>query len=168
MQMLRCLKTVDVWSICHRQGEETVTEREEKWAPHHCKRDGGQESNGKEGKRAAGQGSQATCKYQILYCVRLNIHIRAHKCFQNIVFSGSLLLALLILSLYVCIYTYKATHHTRTDTHTFSIYVCLSFLCVCDRERGGFPLSLDVCTLCRWVVENGGGEFECILELLAS
>jgi hypothetical protein len=25
-----------------------------------------------------------------------------------------------------------------------------------------------VCTLCRWVVENGGGEFEGILELLAS
>jgi hypothetical protein len=69
----------------------------------------------------------------------------------------------------VCIYTYKVIHHTHTDTHTFSVYVCLSFVCVYDRERGGFPfLSLDVCTLCGWVVENGGGEFVCILELLAS
>jgi hypothetical protein len=75
------------------------------------------------------------------------------------------LYALLILSLYVCIYTYKASHHTHTDTHTFSVYVCLSFVCVCDRERGGVP-SLEremCCTLCGWVVENGWGEFECIL-----
>jgi hypothetical protein len=89
------------------------------------------------------------------YSLVLNIHIHTHKCFQNIVFSGSLLLVLLILSLYVCIYTYKATHHTRTDTHTFSIYVCLSFLRVCDRERGGFPLSLSRCVYVVWV---GGRE----------
>ena len=85
---------------------------------------------------------------KILYCRILNIHIRTHKCFhENIVFSGSLYLALLILSLYVCIYTYKAIHHTHTDTHTFSVYVRLSFVCVCDRERGGFPLSLSRCVV---------------------
>jgi hypothetical protein len=130
-------------------------------------------AKGMEGKRATarrerGQQGKVHRQNEKIYCIILNIHIHTHTFFQNIVFSGSLLLALLILSLYVCIYTYKAIHHVRTDAHTFSIYVCLSFLCVCDREGGGFPLSLDVCTLCRWVVENGGGEFEGILELLAS
>ena len=43
----------------------------------------------------------------------------------------------------------------------FNVYVI-------ERGGGSLSLSLDVCTLCGWVVENGGGEFECILELLAS
>jgi hypothetical protein len=140
---------------CHRKGRKMSTPSLEKgWRA--------------TARRERGQQGKAHRQNEKICCIILNIHIHTHTFFQNIVFSGSLLLALLILSLYVCIYTYKAIHHTRTDTHTFSIYVCLSFLCVCDRERGGFPLSLDVCTLCRWVVENGGGEFECILELLAS
>ena len=42
------------------------------------------------------------------------------------------------------------------------------YVYVIERGGGSLSLSLDVCTLCGWVVENGGGEFECILELLAS
>ena len=123
---------------CHRKGRKMSTPSLQKgWRARE------QRQGGKEGSRA-----RLTGKMKRLYCIILNIHIRTHTFFQNIVFSGSLLLALLILSLYVCIYTYKATHHTRTDTHTFSIYVCLSFLCVCDRERGGFPLSLSMCVRC--------------------
>ena len=84
--------------------------------------------------------------------------------------SGSHFLALIILSLYVCMYTCRSIHHTHTDTQTFSVYVSLSFVYVCDRERGGGPLSLDVCVRMSGGVvdENGGGEFKCILKLLAS
>ena len=126
---------------CHRKGRKMSTPSLQKgW------RTRGQRQGGKEGSRA-----KLTGKMKRLYCIILNVHIRTHKCFQKIVFCGSLLLTLLILSLNVCIYTYKAIHHTRTDTHTFSFYVCLSFLCVCDRadrERGGFPLSLSMCVRC--------------------
>ena len=116
---------------CHRKGRKMSTPSLQKgW------RARGQRQGGKEGSRA-----RLTGIMKRLYCIILNVHIRTHKCFQNIVFCGSLLLALLILSLNVCIYTYKAIHHTRTDTHTFSIYVCLSFLRVRDRERGGFTVS---------------------------
>jgi hypothetical protein len=104
-----------------------------------------------------------------LYCIVLNIHIHTHKCFQNIVFSGSLLLTLLILSLYVCIYTSRL-YITHAQTHTRSQLMSVShfYVYVIERRGGSLSLSLDVCTLCGWVVENGGGEFERILELLAS
>jgi hypothetical protein len=105
---------------------------------------GGQEGNGEEGKRGAGHDYRQN-KNTILYNTE---HTHTHAQF----FSEYRLLwislsTLLILSLHVCIYTYKATHHTHTDTHTFSVYVRLSFVCVCDRERGGFPLSLSRCVV---------------------
>jgi hypothetical protein len=117
-------------------------------------------AKGMEGKRATarrerGQEGKAHRQMKRLYCVILNIHIRTHKCFQNNVFSGSPSLDLLILSLYVCIYAYKVIHHTHTDIHTFSIYVCLSY-----RERGGIP-SLSRCVYVVWVGGNRTGEDSC-------
>ena len=143
MQMLRCLNSVHVCSTfrsartrnCHRKGR--------KWAPHHSKRNGGQEGNGEEGKRAGGHGYRQN-ENTILYNTE-HTHTHTHF-FSEYRLLWISLYALLILSLYVCIYTYKAIHHTHTDTHTFSVYVCLSFVCVCDRERGGVPsLSRKMC-----------------------
>ena len=47
------------------------------------------------------------------------------------------------------------TKHTHTHTHMFSEYRLLSFVCMCDRVRGGFKLSVGVC---RCVGMNGYGE----------
>ena len=63
------------------------------------------------------------------------------------------------------------TQATHTQTHTRSLFMCLSRLCMCVIERGGgFPLSMCVCTheWVKLVIGEGGGGFECILELLAS
>jgi hypothetical protein len=128
-----------------------VTESEEKR---------GKEGSGKEGQRAGGQASQANAN--IIYDTE-HTHTHTHTCFQNIVFSVPLsrTFSLLILSLYVFIYTYI----THTQTHTRSLFMSLTRLYVCARERGGASFSLSMCVC---VIEKGGGEFECILQLLAS
>jgi hypothetical protein len=66
-----------------------------------------------------------------------------------------------MLSLYVFICTYI----THTQTHTRSLFISLTLLYVCDRERGGGSFSLSMCVC---VIEKGEGKFECILQLLAS
>ncbi len=113
-------------------------------------------AKGMEGKRATarrerGQEGKAHRQMKRLFCIILNIHIRTHKCFQNNVFSGSPSLDLLILSLRVYWRIQGYTSHTHRHTHV--LYLCLSLV---SRDRGGFPLSLDVCTLCGWVVSERG------------
>jgi len=129
---LQCLSEVRRRN-CHRKGRKMSTPSLQKgW------RARGQRQGGNEGSRA-----RLTGKMKRLYCIILNIHIRTHKCFHNIVFSGSLLLDLLILSLYVCIYTYKAIHHTHT--HSRSQFMSVSHFYVDVIERGGVSLSLSRC-----------------------
>ena len=55
-------------------------------------------------------------------------------------------LSLILLSLYVCMYTCRSIHHTHTHTHIRSLFMSLSrvYMCLFERE-GGLPLSLDVC-----------------------
>jgi hypothetical protein len=116
--------------------DKKLSQKGKKMRPHHSKRNGGQEGNGEEGKRAGGYGYRQN-ENTILYNTE-HTHTHTHF-FSEYRLLWISLYVLLILSLYVCIYTYKAIHHTHTDTHTFSVHVCLSFVCVCDRERGGVP-----------------------------
>jgi hypothetical protein len=106
------------------QGQETVTEREEN--EHHCKRNGGQEDNDEEGKRTGGHGYRLN-ENTILYNTE---HTHTHTQF----FSEYRLLwislsDLLILSLHVCIFTYKTIHLSLSHTHVLSL--CLSLVCTC-------------------------------------
>ncbi len=106
-----------------RKKKKIVTDREEKR---------GAEGSGKEGQRAGGQASQAKCEYYI--CDTEHTHTHTHtQCFQNIVFSVPLsrTLSLLILSLYVFMYAYI----THRRTHTRSLFMSLTRLYMCARER---------------------------------
>ena len=143
MQMLRCLKSVDVWSTPRspRRRKSSHAGSEEKWASTPSLQKERRERGQRQGwKEAGGQSSQEKCKY---YYIILNTH--THTCFQNIVSSVSRV--------------FIHTSHTHTHTHTFSVYVSLWFVYVCDRERVG----LSSFSQCVWV----RAVLECILELLA-
>ena len=67
------------------------------------------------------------------------------------------------------VYVYMQVYHTHRHTHVLCMSLSRLNMCVIERE-GGVPLSPDVCVRMSGgaVDENGGGEFECILELLVS
>ena len=95
-----------------------------------------------ERKRAGrGQGSQATIR---LLCTCLSLDFISTRVYR----------------LYVCI------HHTDAHTLTYTrplFFVSLSFVQVCDRERGVPSRCVFVC-----VVIEKEDSFECIVELLVS
>ncbi len=142
MQMLRCLKSIDVWSTPRsaRRRKSSHAGSKEKWASTPSlqkeRRERGQRHGWKE---AGGQSSQAKCKY---YYIILNTHTHVFR----------------ISSLLYLVYLY--IHHTHTHTQTFSVYVSLWFVYVCDQERVGLS-SFSRCVWVRTVLE-------CILELLTS
>ena len=56
----------------------------------------------------------------------------------------------------ISIRVYLCIHYTHTRTHTFSVYFSLSFIYVCDRERGVSSLSREVCVRKSGDEEGGG------------
>ena len=142
MQMLRCLKSVDVWSTPRSARRRKSSHRQQRKMSKYTIT-----AKGKEGKRAKTRmercrRAKLTGKMQILLYSTKHTHTHMFSEYRLLCIS--------------CIYTYI----THTQTHTFSVYVSLSFVYVCDRERVGFfSFSRSVCA--RAVLE-------CILELLAS
>jgi hypothetical protein len=151
MQMLRCLKSVDVWCTCHstRTRQSQKVKKNELPITAKGKRERWQRQGGREGNRA-----RLTGKMQVLYYVRLNTHTHTHTYVSRISCSLYLLSLSLFLDI-ISIRVYLYIHHTHTNTHTHVLCLFLTLVCICvwSKERGGFP-SLSRCVFpYKWVID---------------